>query len=174
VNLIRTGVSVKAVSFRKNPIAFRTLSKVTITLNDSVEFRGFINSDAEINYIDKTTYEQLIDVIIIPNLNIKIISHSNHRIPFIRIYKNIRLAVRPIKYEICLFVINVKTSYFLILGIPFIFQSDLNLGTEKDTDRQFDTVKNINRRLTARFYTGPSNNAGRRRVKASAFNFLNL
>jgi hypothetical protein len=57
VNLIRTGVSVKAVFFRKNPITFRTSFKVIITLNDSVELRGLINLDAEINYIDKTTYE---------------------------------------------------------------------------------------------------------------------
>ena len=65
----------------------------------------------------------------------EMISHSNHRIPFIRIYKNVRLAVRPIKYEVCLFIINVKTSHFLVLGTLFIFQSDLSLGTEKNTDR---------------------------------------
>jgi hypothetical protein len=57
VNLIRTGVSAKAVSFRENPVTFRTLPKVIITLNDSVKFRGLINSDAEINYIDKVTYK---------------------------------------------------------------------------------------------------------------------
>jgi hypothetical protein len=55
------------------------------------------------------------------NLNIEIVSHSNHRVPFIKIYKNIRLAVKPIKYEIYLFIINVKTSYFLVLGAFFIF-----------------------------------------------------
>jgi hypothetical protein len=113
-------------------------------------------------------------VVIILSLNIKIVSHSNHRVPFIRIYKNIRLAVRPIKYEICLFIIDVKTSYFLILDISFIFQSNLNLSTEKDTGRQFDTIKNINRRLIIRFYTGLSNNVEKRRVKAGIFNFLNL
>jgi hypothetical protein len=57
VNSIRTGVNVKIVSFRENPVAFRTLFRVIITLNDSVEFRGLINSDTEINYIDKITYE---------------------------------------------------------------------------------------------------------------------
>jgi hypothetical protein len=57
VNLIRTGVSVKAASFRENPVTFRTLPKIIITLNDSVELRGLINSNAEINYIDKITYE---------------------------------------------------------------------------------------------------------------------
>jgi hypothetical protein len=116
----------------------------------------------------------LTGVVIILNLNIEMISHSNHRIPFIRVYENVRLAVRPIKYEICLFIINVKTSYSLALDIFFIFQFDLNLGTEKNTDRQFDTVKNINRRLTARFYIDPSNNTKRRRVKIDAFNSLNL
>jgi hypothetical protein len=90
------------------------------------------------------------------------ISHSNYRVPFIKIYENIRLAVRSIKYEICLFVINVKTSHFLILDVPFIFQSDLSLGTKKDTGRQFNTVKNIDRKLTTRFYTNPSNNIRRR------------
>jgi hypothetical protein len=104
----------------------------------------------------------------------EIISHSNHRILFIEICENIRLAVRLIKYEICLFVIDVKTSYFFILGAPFIFQFNLNLGTEEDTGRQFGTVKDINRRFTAKFYTDPSNNAGRKRVKADTFNSLNL
>jgi hypothetical protein len=113
-------------------------------------------------------------VIIIPNLNIKIISYSNHRVPFIKVCKNIRLAIKFIKYEICLFIIDVKTSYFLILGTPFIFQSNLSLGTKEDTGRQFNTVKDIDRRFIVRFYTGPFNNAGRRRVKTNTFNFLNL
>jgi hypothetical protein len=120
INLIKTGVSAKTAFFRKNPIAFRTLPKIIITLNDSVEFRGLINLNTKINYIDKATYEQLINVIIILNPNIEIISYSNHRVPFIKIYKNIRLAVKPIKYEICLFIIDVKTSYFLVLGIFFL------------------------------------------------------
>jgi hypothetical protein len=108
------------------------------------------------------------------NLNMEIISHSNHRVSFIKICENVRLAIKFIKYEVCLFIIDVKTSYFLVLGAPFIFQSNLSFGTEKNTSRQFGTVKNINRRLIVRFYTGPSNNAGRRRVKANTFNFLNL
>jgi hypothetical protein len=53
----KTSVSAKAASFRENPIAFRTLPKVIITLDDSVKLRGFINLGAEINYIDKATYE---------------------------------------------------------------------------------------------------------------------
>jgi hypothetical protein len=55
------------------------------------------------------------------NLNIEMISHSNYRILFIRICENVRLAIRLIKYEIYLFIIDVKTSYSLILGAPFIF-----------------------------------------------------
>jgi hypothetical protein len=104
----------------------------------------------------------------------KIISHSNYRIFFIKIYENVRLAIEPIKYEVCLFIIDIKTSHFLILAAPFIFQSDLSLGTKKNTGRQFSTVKNINRRLIARFYTSPSNNTERRRVKTGTFNSLNL
>jgi hypothetical protein len=104
----------------------------------------------------------------------EMISHSNYRVPFIGICKNVRLAVRFIKYEVCLFVIDIKTSHFLVLGAPFIFQSDLSLGTEKDTGRQFNTVKDIDRKLIIKFYTGPSNNAGRRRVKAGTFSSLNL
>jgi hypothetical protein len=57
VNTIRTSVNVKTVSLRENPVIFRTSLKVTITLNDSVKLRGLINSDAEINYIDKATYK---------------------------------------------------------------------------------------------------------------------
>jgi hypothetical protein len=135
VNSMRTGVSVRAAFFRENPVTFRTLFRIIITLDDSVEFRGLINLGAEINYIDKVTYEQLTSVVMIPSPNMEIISHSNHRVPFIGIYKNVRLAVKPIKYEVCLFVINVKTSHFLVLGALFIFQSDLSFGTEKDTDR---------------------------------------
>jgi hypothetical protein len=174
INSIRTGVNVRIVFFRKNPITFRILFRVTITLDDSVELRGFINLGAEINCIDKATYKQLTGIIMILSLNIEMVSHSNYRVSFMRVCENVRLTVRPIKYEICLFVINVKTSHFLIFGIPFIFQSDLSLGTEKDTDRQFNTVKDIDRRLTAKFYTGPFNNVGRRRVEVSTFNFLNL
>jgi hypothetical protein len=135
VNSMRKSVNAKIAFFRENPIIFRTLLRVIITLDDSVKFRGFINLGAEINYIDKATYKQLTGVVIILNLNIKMISHSNHRVPFIEIYKNVRLAVRLIKYEVCLFIINVKTSYFLMLGAFFIFQSNLNFGTEKDTGR---------------------------------------
>jgi hypothetical protein len=51
----------------------------------------------------------------------EIISHSNHRIPFIKICENIRLAIKLIKYEVYLFIINIKTSHFLILDISFIF-----------------------------------------------------
>jgi hypothetical protein len=118
---MRTGVNVKIVFFRKNPVAFRILFRVIITLNDSIELRGLINFSAEINYIDKATYKQLIDMIIILSLNMEMVSHSNYRIFFIRVCENVRLAVRPIKYEICLFVINVKTSHFLVLGTLFIF-----------------------------------------------------
>jgi hypothetical protein len=121
INSIRTGVNVRIVFFRENPVTFRILFRIIITLDDSVELRGLINLGAEINYIDKATYKQLTGVIIILNLNIEMISHSNHRIFFIRIYKNVRLAVRPIKYEVCLFIIDVKTSHFLILGASFIF-----------------------------------------------------
>jgi hypothetical protein len=135
INSIRTGVNAKAAFFRKNPVTFRTLPRIIITLDDSIKLRGLINSDAEINCIDKVTYKQLISMIIILNLNMEIISHSNYRVPFIRICENIRLAIKLIKYEICLFIIDVKTSYFLILGVSFIFQSNLSLDTEKNTGR---------------------------------------
>jgi hypothetical protein len=57
INTIRTSVNAKTVFFRENPVIFRTLSRVIVTLNDSVEFRGFINFNAEINCIDKAIYE---------------------------------------------------------------------------------------------------------------------
>jgi hypothetical protein len=57
INSIRTGVNAKITFFRENSVTFRTLPKVIITLNDSVEFRGLINLNAEINYIDKATYK---------------------------------------------------------------------------------------------------------------------
>jgi hypothetical protein len=104
----------------------------------------------------------------------EMVSHSNYRVLFMGICENVRLAIKLIKYEVCLFIINVKTSHFLVLGALFIFQFNLNLGTEKNTDRQFGTVKNINRRFIVRFYTGPSNNTKRRRVEADTFNSLNL
>jgi hypothetical protein len=55
------------------------------------------------------------------SLNMKMISHSNHRVLFMGVCENVRLAVGFIKYEVCLFVIDVKTSHFLMLGVPFIF-----------------------------------------------------
>jgi hypothetical protein len=55
------------------------------------------------------------------SLNMEMVSHSNYRVPFIGVCKNVRLAIKLIKYEICLFVIDVKTSHFLMLGIFFIF-----------------------------------------------------
>jgi hypothetical protein len=57
VNSIRTGVNARIIFFRENPIAFRTLFRVIVTLDDSVELRGFINLGAEINCIDKATYK---------------------------------------------------------------------------------------------------------------------
>jgi hypothetical protein len=121
INMMRTSVNAIIAFLRENPITFRTSPKITITLNDLVELRGLINLDAEINYIDKTIYKQLLKMVIILNPNIEMVSHSNYRISFIRIYENIRLAVRPIKYEVCLFIIDVKTSHFLMLGTSFIF-----------------------------------------------------
>jgi hypothetical protein len=57
VNTMRTSVNVKIVFFRKNLITFRISLRIIVTLNDSVEFRGLINLDAEINCIDKVTYK---------------------------------------------------------------------------------------------------------------------
>jgi hypothetical protein len=55
------------------------------------------------------------------SLNMEMVSYSNYRVFFIGVCENVRLAVKLIKYEICLFVIDVKTSYFLMLGTSFIF-----------------------------------------------------
>jgi hypothetical protein len=57
MNSMRTGVNVRAAFFKKNPVTFRISFRVIITLDDSVELRGLINFGAEINYIDKATYE---------------------------------------------------------------------------------------------------------------------
>jgi hypothetical protein len=57
VNSIRTGVNVRTAFFRENPIIFRISFRVIITLDDSVELRGFINLGVKINCIDKFTYE---------------------------------------------------------------------------------------------------------------------
>jgi hypothetical protein len=117
----RTSVSVRVAFFRENPITFRTLPRVIITLDDSVELRGFIDSGVKINYIDKATYEQLTGMVMILSLNMEIVSYSNYRVSFMGVCENVRLAIGLIKYEVCLFVIDVKTSYSLVLGISFIF-----------------------------------------------------
>jgi hypothetical protein len=57
MNSMRTGVNAKIAFFRENPVTFRTLFRIIITLNDSVELRGLINLGVEINYINKVTYE---------------------------------------------------------------------------------------------------------------------
>jgi hypothetical protein len=93
VNLMRTGVSARIVSFRENLITFRILFRVTITLDNSVELRDFIDFGAEINYINKATYKQLTGMIIILSLNMEIVSHSNYRVSFIGICKNVRLVI---------------------------------------------------------------------------------
>jgi hypothetical protein len=107
--------------FRVNlPLSYR-LGSARLIIDDSVELRGLINLDAEINYIDKATYEQLLGMIMISNLNIEMISHSNYRVLFIGICENVRFAVKLIKYEVCLFIIDVKTNYFFVLSAFFIF-----------------------------------------------------
>jgi hypothetical protein len=57
INTIRTSVNAKIAFFRENPVAFRISLRIIITLDDSVELRGLINSGAEINCIDKITYK---------------------------------------------------------------------------------------------------------------------
>jgi hypothetical protein len=57
VNSMRTGVSARIAFLRENPVAFRTLFRIIITLDDSVKLRGLINFGVEINCIDKATYE---------------------------------------------------------------------------------------------------------------------
>jgi hypothetical protein len=118
---MRISINVIAASLRKNPIIFRILFRVIITLSDSIKLRGLINLDVEINYIDKVIYKQLSGVVMILNLNIEIVSHSNYCIPFIGVCENVRLVVRFIKYKVCLFVIDVKTSYSLVLDTFLIF-----------------------------------------------------
>jgi hypothetical protein len=57
IDTIRASVNAKAAFFRENPVTFRISSKIIITLDDSVELRGLIDLDAEINYIDKAIYK---------------------------------------------------------------------------------------------------------------------
>jgi hypothetical protein len=51
----------------------------------------------------------------------EMVFHSNHCVFLIGVCENVRLAVRFIKYEIYLFIIDVKMSHFLVLSVFFIF-----------------------------------------------------
>jgi hypothetical protein len=57
INSVRTSVNAKVTFFRENPVTFRILFRVTVTLDDSIKFRGLINIGAEINCIDKAIYK---------------------------------------------------------------------------------------------------------------------
>jgi hypothetical protein len=120
---------------RGNPLAFRLFSRITVIFENLFKFRGLIDTGAEINVIIKKIYANLPGLVITENPEITIISHSNYYIPFLGVCEDVKVTVKNIEYNICIFVINFQTNHALVLGVSFIGQLKLNLAIEKESEK---------------------------------------
>src|SRR5450755_4468302 len=141
---------------RGNPLTFRLSPRMTVILESLLKLRGLIDTGAEINVITKKIYASLPGLVMTENLEIAIISHSNHHIPFLGICEDVKVTVGDIEYNVCIFVINFQTNHAFVLSVPFIGQSKLNLAIEEKSERQYATVISEDSTSSAKFYTGPA------------------
>jgi hypothetical protein len=84
------------------------------------KLRGLIDTGAEINVIIKEIYANLSDLVMTENSEMAIIFHFNYHIPFLGVCEDVKVTVRNIKYNVCIFVINFQANYALVLGVFFI------------------------------------------------------
>ena len=91
---------------RGTPLVFRSFPRMTVIFENLFKFRGFIDTDAEINVMIKEIYANLPNLVIIENPEIAIIFHFNYYIPFLEICENVKVIVKNIEYNVCIFVIN--------------------------------------------------------------------
>jgi hypothetical protein len=131
-----------------------------------LKFRGLIDTGAEINVITKKIYASLPGLVMTENPEMAIISHFNHYIPFLRVCEDVKMTVKNIEYNVCIFVIDLQANHALVLGAPFIGQSKLNLATKKESGKQYATVTSEDSTNSAKFYTGPAEKRIEERVSA--------
>jgi hypothetical protein len=151
---------------RGNPLTFRLFLRMTVTLENLFKFRGLIDTGAEINVIIKEIYASLPGLVMTENLEITIVSHSNYYIPFLKVCEDVKVTVKDIKYNVCIFVINFQANYALVLGALFIGQSKLNLAIKEESGRQYITVISEDSINSAKFYTGPAEKRVKERMSA--------
>jgi hypothetical protein len=91
---------------RGNPLAFRLFLRMTVTFEGLFKFRDLIDTGAEINVIIKEIYASLPGLVMIENSEIAMVSHSNYHIPFLGVCEDVKVIVRNIEYDVCIFVID--------------------------------------------------------------------
>jgi hypothetical protein len=156
---------------RGNPLAFRLSSRMTVIFEGLLKLRGLIDTGAEINVMIKKIYASLPGLVITENLEMAIISYFNYHIPFLGVCEDVKVIVKNIEYDVCIFVIDFQANYAFVLGVPFIGQSKLNLAIEEKSGKQYATVISEDSTSSAKFYTGPAEK--RIKEKVSAVRSLN-
>jgi hypothetical protein len=91
---------------RGNPLVFKLFLRMIVTFEGLLKLRGFIDTGAEINVITKKVYASLPGLVITENLEIAMVSHSNHHIPFLGVCEDVKVIVGNIEYNVCIFVID--------------------------------------------------------------------
>jgi hypothetical protein len=82
-----------------------------VTLESLFKFRGLIDTGAEINVITKEIYASLPGLVMIENFEMAIISHFNYHIPFLGVCEDVKVIVKNIEYNVCIFVIDFQANY---------------------------------------------------------------
>jgi hypothetical protein len=108
---------------------------MTVILKGLFKFRGLIGTGAEINVIIKKVYASLSGLVMIENPEMVMVFHSNHHIPFLGVCEDVKMTVKDIEYNICIFVIDLQTNHALVLGAPFIGQSKFNLAIKEESGK---------------------------------------
>jgi hypothetical protein len=91
---------------RGNPLTFRLFLRMTITLESLFKFRGLIDTGAEINVITKKIYASLPGLIMTENPEMAIVFYFNYHIPFLGVCEDVKVTVKNIEYDVCIFVID--------------------------------------------------------------------
>src|SRR5450755_2430114 len=88
---------------RGNPLAFRLFSRITVIFEGLLKLRGLIDTGAEINVITKKIYASLPGLVMTENPKMAMVSHSNYHIPFLGVCEDVKMTVKNIKYNVCIF-----------------------------------------------------------------------
>jgi hypothetical protein len=79
---------------------------MTVIFENLFKLRGLIDTGAEINVIIKEIYANLPGLVMTENPEMAIISYFNHYIPFLGVCEDVKVIVKDIKYNVCIFVID--------------------------------------------------------------------